>query len=707
MFGNKKTEPGDGAFLAAEAEEVRHLDARAYEWLGDHYRWYDKVRKAKKGEGGLFQDPSLEEQMLATRSSLSLVTQTLHSGLVLAYNSVVESVGHSGHAPQGWPAPLAMPDRNNPPASGPREDALIIAFQPLKFLNLAKAVRDKGKGVPFYSDNLIKKLWFKVIGYYCDPGHWDVQRLSSLVSNIPQDAPAADLVNRLSGLRSEVEILSNTHQLFKFGRSRSGRADPTAKNTVEDLYNFTDAELVADLYLQHFVLLGLDHFLFRYYLTLMAGSSNTRLTRMLSHIFRPLLQKSEEVRQQFQTSFFMERDKVRLRNEFHEYSKAMEGKPLFEPAAAKGGPERKVNYSHHLLESVAFSRSAQLSPAHRETWSALLRDEVLARLEGHKGHAFLLEVLNTLVSGTQQSVEGRIKAAQALRDFANEQERLAMAQIKQKRRQLEEQKRKILRKANTFKAEKRFDVVKAYEDKAAQLEAEAKQQLDAAEAGITKRREAHLARVEHLEQAAREEGEHNTGRSAAAIYELACELDTQKQLRAGLLPYLAQHIQEEKDESYHTLYRFIFGVLTDLTPVEKVVLRKQVSGRMKLEDHELAVSEQELKEYQGHIVTWKTELNMEVPGVLEHRLIHGAVNFKVDELLDMGLTEPSLRLLLQMPIGLPNKPPGKLPAASLDKVLTLNRMIHPLPEHDLVLPNVEADAPPAKRINFNRLGKLK
>ncbi|HEX7926924.1 MAG TPA: hypothetical protein VF678_04975, partial [bacterium] len=311
MFGQKAPETPASTFLVEETQFLRHLDRQAHEWLGEHYRWYDKVRKAKKGEGEFFHDASLEEQMIATRAALARVTEALQTAIVLAHNGVAEQLGRGGTMPEGWPAPVAMPDRNNPPPTGPQQDTLVIAYHPLKFINLSRAVRDKGKGLPYYTDALVKKLWMKVIGYYCEPTHWDAERVGAFVSRIPPEADLAAVQGALGPLKTEVDILINNHQPFKFGRSRAA-ADPNAKQSADDLYKATDEEMVTDLYLQHFVLQGLDTFVFRYYMTLMGAAKNPRVPRMLSHMFLPLLQKTEEIRQQFQGSFLMERDKSRL-----------------------------------------------------------------------------------------------------------------------------------------------------------------------------------------------------------------------------------------------------------------------------------------------------------------------------------------------------------------------------------------------------------
>ncbi len=705
MFGHKAPETPENLLLAPETVFLRQLDRQAHEWLGDHYRWYDKVRKAKKGDAGLFHDSTMEEQMLATRAALARVTETLQTAIVLAHNSVVEAVGRGGHPPDGWPAVIPMPDRNNPPPTGAAQDTLIIAYQPIKFLTLARSVRDKGKGVPYYTDSLVKKLWMKVIGFYCEPSHWQPERLGHVVSRIPPEAALGEVQGNLAPLKSELDVLINNHQPFKFGRARPS-GDPNAKNSAEDLYKASDEEMVTDLYLQHFVLQGLDAFIFRYYMLLMGCAKNPRVPRVLSHMFVPLLHKTEEIRQQFQGSFLMERDKSRLRANFQAFFKEVEARPPFRVTKEHGEEVKHIQLSHRWLDMMGLARTPRLTESQRQSWTRVLQQEVLAKVETPVGYAFLLELLNSLVISTSNSVDGKLKAAKTLRDFAFDQEKLGLSQIARKRRAVEENKRKILRKAQKFKAEKQLDAVKAYEEQAAAMEAEAMKSLDGLQQVVVKRKEALLARVEQLEKLAKEEGEQNTGRAAANIYELTVAADPDRKVRTGLLPFLAQHLQEEKDESYNTLYRFIFGVVTDLTPTEKMTLRKIVSTRMKLEDSELAVSDEEVKHYDQQILTAKTELNMEVPGLMDLKMIHGPIQIKLDQMLDLGLTAASLNALLHMPLSPANKPPVKLPTPMLRKVLALNQLMHPIPEHDLLLPNVEADAPLIKRINFNRLAKL-
>lgn len=700
MFGSKPAPEVSYAGLATETTAVHALDREAHLRLGAHYRWYNEVRNAKRGEFQLFGGDNLEEQLLATRAALASVTAALNGGLVTTFNQVVEVGAKAEHVPSGWPTKIEMPDRNNPPHTGAAEDTLILSYSPVKFLALAKTIHEKGKGLPFYSDGLIKKLWFKVIGFYCEPAHWNAERLGYLVATVPGDAQLGDVQQRLVSLKTDVEHLASVVQLFRFGGARLGATG--GKNTTEELYKFSDAELVSELYLQNLVLHGLEQFLFRYYVTLLGAAKGGRVIRHISQIFGPLQTRVEEVRLQFQVSFATEREKMRLRPQFQEFYKEQEQRPEAEMDGERG----PIRFSNRLVDQMALARGGKLSQPQAQAWVEALRTHVLAQVDSERGCAFLVEILNTLVNSTRLSVEGKLKVAKQLREFALDQEKAGLAQIGSRRRKVDDRKRLILRRAAKFKTDKQPDAAAAYEAQAAKLEADAAGVFTTMQQAVDRRREQLVARVEQMEAQAKEEGESNTGRSAAGVYQLLAQLDTEKKVRARLLPYLVQVIHEEKDDTYHTLYRFLFGVLSDLAPTEKMVLRKLVASKMKLDDQELVVTDQELKDYQQIIVTKKTELMQETPSLMEYKLVQGPIQLKLEQLLGLGLNSPSLVLLLQLPLNPPNKPPAKLPGPVVRKVLMLNQLMNPLPEHDVTLPNVEQEAPIAKKINFNRLAKL-
>ena len=704
MFGTKQAVEEQPSLLAREARLTAQLNKEAYTWLGKRYEWYNKIRTAKKGGFKLFSDASLEEQMEATRSALNLVSKTLNSSLGGAYNSVVDAVTNSGTAPEGWPGKLEG-DRTDPPPLTDEQDAVILAWMPLKFLNLAKPVRDKGKGLDFYSDGLIKKLYFKVIGFYTDPHNWDPTRLGYFLQGLEVDADLPTVQGKMGALRSDAEMLTNSLQMFKFGRV-ARRPDAGQKNAIDELFQISDEELLHDLYFQSLLYSGLEHFVFRLYLTLLSATRNQRALRQLSQIFQPLLAKVVELHLRFQTSFATERDKIRLRKEFLEFYKAREAQPPVETITEKGHEVQHINYTHRLIEHHAFTRHHEFGARQVQLWGGYLQKEVLGHLESERGQALLLEILNTLVWDTLAAMEGKVRAAKDLRDFADEQEKLGKLQVAKKKKAIDEEKRNKRKSMGKFKAQEQMNLVDTIQKELDALEQQGQAVVAQMEQAIAKRREQQIARVEQLELAAKADREQNQGKNAAAVYLLMRKLDAERKLRNNLVPYLMRFVGEEHGEGITLFYKNLFAIFSDLAPTEKMMLRSAVAQKIPLEPTELQVSDAELETFRQQVIARKTELGLEHPGILEHRLVLGPVNAKVDDLLRLGLTVPSLRLVLSLPFAAPNKSANTLPSDAVRKLLMLNQLTNPLAEHDIILPNVNASMPVMKRINFNRLQKL-
>jgi hypothetical protein len=209
-----------------------------------------------------------------------------------------------------------------------------------------------------------------------------------------------------------------------------------------------------------------------------------------------------------------------------------------------------------------------------------------------------------------------------------------------------------------------------------------------------------------MEETAKQEGESQPGRAAAAVFNLAVKADQEARLRAMFVQYVVTFIQEDSELTYLDFYKNLFSVVPGLFPTEKVMLRQAVASRTELEENEMAVTPEEIQAYEQQIVTMKTEVSMEAPGTLEQRFMHGPVNTTVSKLLDAALTQASLRLVLSLPVNPPNKPGAKLPGPIVQKLLVLNQLTHPFAANDVVLPNVEESEPANRRINFNRLQKV-
>ncbi|MDH4225577.1 MAG: hypothetical protein OEW12_08020 [Deltaproteobacteria bacterium] len=684
---------------------MAQLNKESYGWLGSNFLHYNKIRTAQKGQSHFFEGAQLEEQMEATRSALTFVTRALSNNLILAYNSLIDSVKNAGQAPPDWPSRIDVPDRNNPPNLTNEQDALIIAWMPLKFFNLSRTVREKGKGIETYADGVIKKLYFKVLGYYCDPSHWDPNRMGYFLNGIPEDATLPDINAKLSTLKSEVEAFAASYQMLRFGKTPRAGADPSAANTLEDMFEVSKEEMAMDLYFQNFLVSGMDAFIFRYYMTLVSYTQNSRAIRAISQIFESALSRTTNIRITFQSSLSMEREKIRVRKEYQELFQKLAELPMVEEVPVKGGMARKINYSLKLLDVMAFPRSSALTPRQAQPWKEWLTTHVLSNPESPHSYALLVEAMNMLVHSTQFDVEGKLQVVRALREFADMQEKQGNRQMSLMRQKFAADKTKKQREVSKFKRMEQSQVVDTVKEEMETAEYDAKMELEKMGLMIAQRKESQLKRAAELEASALKDGQQNLGKNAASVYQLISGLDPENKLRIGYVGHLLRQIQNDNDMQYLNFYKHLFGMMHDLSPTEKVVLRKAVESKISLQPDEMVLSQEEIAQFQNQVNTAITELNMEMPGILDQKMIQGQVRASVEQLLKVGLTGTSFRLLLMLPFNAPNKPPAKIPPAIAQKLLRVNQLMNPFPVEDIIFTNVDPAQPVIKRLNFNRLSK--
>ena len=702
-----KSAPDEPVLLEREKRTISQLTSTAYDWLGARYAWYNKIRTAKQGGlAQLFAGQNLEEQMEATRSALTLVTKTLNAGLVTAFNATVDTVQKETEVPEGWPVKIDMPDRTNPPAISNAEDTVIIAHLPLKFINLAKMVRDKGQGIDMYAEGVVKKLYFKVIGFYADPANWDRERLTFFLSQLPADAEPMDISNKLGAIKQDLDLVVGNLQMFRFGAAPRNRAQSGIANTLEETFELTDQELLQDLYFQSLLVNGIQSFLFRYCALLMCHAPSQRVARSIAQMFLPGLEKAVELRVMFHGSFSMEREKVRLRQAYQGYYKQMETLPTVETRTVNGRPVRKINYSHRLIEHTGLPIAPALNERQAKSWRTLYQE--LRTLHGDRSrevNGIMLEVLQLILRMSGFTAEGKHKLSAALRAQADEEEKLGRRQMTLKKKAIDEAKRKKMKSSRKFKVLEQDEMARTVAAEAEQLEADGLAELERLEQAITKRRDAKIGIAKNMDATAQEDRKRNAGRNAGAVFSAIAAADPQGEFQAAMLSQVLLQIQESPDEGYFDFYRSLFNVMPTLSPIERVMLHKAVESRIELQEGELSLNEEDRQVYEFEVKTVQSRLEKQLPQVMSAQLSVGQVRAPLSKLLELGMTGESMRLILQLPFAMPGKPAAKLPPAVAKDIFLLNRISHPFAREDLILPNVEPDAPPAKRLNVTRLAR--
>ncbi|MCZ6843402.1 MAG: hypothetical protein O7G32_11295 [SAR324 cluster bacterium] len=704
LFKKAETEEEVPPLLEREGRALRQAGLEAYRWLGSRYLWYRKIRTAKPNALP-FMGKNLEEKMQATRSALRMLERTVNAGLVVAYKSTRDAVGKISDPPPGLPAAVEMPDRNNPPRLNDENDALIISFMPLRFLNLTKMARDKGKGIDFYTDGLIKKLVFKVLAFYADSNNWQTDRLAFFFRDFPEEVQQSDINAKLAPLKTELDLFAASYQMFKFGTPPRRKEAGTA-NTLDEVFDVPVQELLMDLYFQSVIHTGMANFIFRYYLTLLAGMPHPQGMRLISNIFQPALAKVDQVRIRFQSSFAMERAKISVRPQYFDFYKKMETQPFVTEVKRKGKTFKQHNYTHRVMDLSSFQRAGNFNERQAAHWRKFLTEQVLTGQDPQRKFQILTEILSTLLRSTQFAVDGKLEVVKDLRKFSEEQITLSQKEVRNKKKVMEDAKRTKLATARKFKSDKQFDIVATIEQEAADIEAKGTKLINAMETAMEKRKELLLQRTESMEAAAHDEAGLHLGRAGAAIFSLAEQAAHQDDFRQAFVQHVIALVQQDNDLVYLEFYKNLFSLVPNLSPTEKMLLREAVSSRTDLKADEMPVSDEEAQAFDQQVMSMKTDLNTEAPGTLEKRFRHNTVNTTVDKMLEAGLTQGSLALALKLPVNAPNKPGEKIPPQVVKKLLVLNQLMHPFAEHDITLPNVDASQPPEKHINFNRLQKL-
>ena len=681
---------------------VTWLNEEAYAWLGPRYKWYDKVRKGEHG--------SMEEHMLATRSALVGVKKALNSALIKAYNEEIEAVRASGQAPQDWPDSLEAGEGDSAPHLDDSQDARLISWMPLKFLNTAQIVRLKGKGLDFYADGLVKKMLFKVIGFYSDPRRWEAKKLGYFLHDLPVRATFAEIQRRLNPLSVEIKALTESYQLFRFSSSPHAIGSGTGESLP-----VTRKALIKDLYLQSFLYRGMEQFIFRYFLTLLSQARHPIALRQLSAQFRPLLARIEEISQQFQLSLLFDPDKRALRKEFQETFKHLENGETFALSTGvpgggtppEGSPaEFRPAFTHRILRSRGFVIAERLNDSQWKPWREFLKAHVLKEPDPQRQTSLLVAVLNSLVLHRRNTFAGMLEASRKLASHADTLDKREKIKLEHVKKRFAAETNKKKERLIALRARKQHQAAALMAKDLETHKVRQQRLLKGLEQATTRRRTMALDNARKLARQSETGLQGQLGGEAGAVMGRLLAEGNAHELRQRLVPELIRYLHDFKDDTFRPFFCNVFQAVPGLYPTEKMVLRGEISSLYELEDAELNLSEEEREAFERQVENRREELEHGFPGLLDLKLMEGPLMMSLERLLILGLTQGSLELVLNLEFGIPGKRKQRIPKAAWARILMLNHLLHPVAKIDVMLPNADQADAPAKRINFNSLRKM-
>ncbi len=657
-----------------QVEDIKALNKEAYWWLGNRMERLETIRQA--GQKGVKR--SLEQDMEATRSALSMVTKVFRLGLVSAYNSTVDEFKSIKEA-----SGLVGPKLSHSPQVGPPisdvHDALLLRWAPLRFLNITNTLRSGSKGLEFYSDELVKKIYYKVIAYYCDPMVWDSKRLGRLVSNLGENPPMEVVRGTLKRLKTDIELLTHSHHTLYFQVSTKEH---------EDIFAFTPQEAIRDLYLQSWLINGFEQFVFRYCLTLMEACESDRVLSEIQRMFRPLLKKAEHVSLDFYFSLSNDPQKARLRDLFLAFAKKIE------TANDNSGAAR-----HHqgLVNAFSFSRVKEPSPKQRQNWQTYIRRNVFERGLGNPQSANLLAELITLEMACTEDTAGvRDDFANTLLTHAKTQETKMTAAL------------------HARHAAAKKEIAKKREEETPMDEIEAYRRAETKKLASMSHTLKHVAnnlktRSQRMQQSAAQLKGPLKIRSAKAFFAMArqCAKEPQK---VSLM--LVKHLKEllnrsSRPDSYTLLYQHLFEIVEDI-PLEQCMEMKQlISNKLGISMGPISKEEQTILNEKQQVAL--QEIEYKYPGIMQIHLAPARMQqipkIPILGILKLRLDPQSLRKLLSCPVVWEAKTTS-LPEDAIGQLVELNNLEYPPPKHDILFQNITRTTPPLRCINFQELNSL-
>ncbi|MBU3918030.1 hypothetical protein KKA14_21080, partial [bacterium] len=333
--------------LLSSVKEIKHQSASekiyllkmiAHQMLGPKWVYYRKIKHA--GEGfKLFREKTLMEQMKATQAALKFTSKHAKKTFRNVYKSSVSDIkANTGLRNEDFYELPEFKEGEVFPSLTSNHDEVIITWTPIKFLIPAKIIREKGIATQRHSEGLAAKLFFKVVGYYAASENWDEEKLTFYLRKLDENSTYQEVSAALSPLKEDLQKFTDLNEPFKFGKASLSKDKVSDEGGFDDTFGVESFEdELRTLYWYHFIYLGMELFLFRYYLLLITTTESKQAIKYLTQIFEPALLKAIENRTVFLGSFETDRSKKKYRLTYRKYESDKQNEPLTKKIKTKNG----------------------------------------------------------------------------------------------------------------------------------------------------------------------------------------------------------------------------------------------------------------------------------------------------------------------------------------------------------------------------------
>ncbi len=703
------------------SDKIYILKMIAHQMLGPKWVYFRKIKHA--GEGfKLFREKTLMEQMKATQAALRFTSKHAKKLYRTIYkNSLKDIKINTGLRNEDFPSLPEFVEGEQLPSLTSEHDVVLITWTPIKFLLPAKTIREKGVATQRHSEGLVAKLFFKVVGFYGASENWDEEKLTFYLRKINEDSTYQEVSAALTPLKEDLQKLTELNEPFKFGKASLSK-DKTADEGVFDdtlgVESFEDE--LRTLYWYNFIYVGMELFLFRYYLTLVTGTESRQAIRYLTQIFEPPLLKAIENRTVFLGSFETDRSKKKYRLPYRKYEHDKKNEPLVKKIKTQNGLFESYTYNLSMLENECLGFKVEKKPDEESEWGKFIKFNILnaSSFKKIKGELVpesipfettqyaVMHIFKCMVSCTQFERRSRHKILERFKKRVETDKELTEKRIKDVRQRGEKQINLTERKVTKLRRMKQSDAAEVFlkdiEDYKKKIEEKCEDIQESAQLDMTLQKR----RLQSLFQELSQEEDVDEGVSAKFILNLIRDVNPQGDFVRDFIKRVASFIQEEYDVDLEPFYKNIFNILNPSTQ-EKVILIQSLEKSGGDEAIHLSLTDEEREKTQNMINLLKAKIKSSMPNIFNCKVIFLTSVIPIEDLFRLSIDNKSLKIMLSLKVTSPtNAKPTNLQEVIIKALMVLNLVTNPVPKHNLIQPGREHMKDPQQAINVAILNQL-
>ncbi len=703
------------------AEKLYILKMLAHQILGAKWVYYRKIKHA--GEGfKLFREKSLMEQMKATQAALRFTTRHTRKTYRNLYKNSLEDIKkYTVFKSQDFPELPEVPVGEDPPSLESEHDEIIITWTPIKFLLFSRTIREKGIATQPHSEGLVAKLFFKLVGFYSTTENWDKEKLTLYLRKLDHNSTYSEVTAALKPLKDDLLKFSELFVPFKFGKAAVSKNKTSDANAYEDDLGEKFEDQLRNLYWYHFIYLGMELFLLRYYLMLVSSTSSEIAIRMLSQIFRPAIFKAIENHIIFETSLETDSSKKKYRRPYQEYRRKRQNEPAKKKIKTKNGIFVTYAYNLSTLEQREFGTEINAKLKEDSEWGEFVDFDLL------DAHYFKLEkagnlktepimhdvieyaimqILNLLVSCTQYKRKARHKTLDLFKDRVEADKELTEKRIEEMRRQGDKYIRQLERKVTKLRRMKQKESAEIYRKDIDTY----RKRLEERSASITEMAQQEMRlqkrRIQTMFQEISQEKDISEGISAKYLLDLMVTVSPRREFLREFIKHIAERIQKEYESELEPFYQNMFYIL-EPSIQEKVILIQSLEKTGEDGSVMLSLTEEEKEENQKIISLLKLKIKKTMPDIFDCKVVFLTTLIPVETLFKLSINNLSLQTLLKLKVtSKRSTKPIALKENIIKVLMVLNLVTNPVPRNNIIQSEREHMKDPQQMINGQLLTQL-